>query len=134
MERTGSYSKLPDNIEAIGRDILDAAIRIHRTLGPGLLESAYEACLAFELQRRGRDAKVQRALPITYEGLQLEAGYRLDILVDDEVIVEVKSIDALASIDEAQLLTYLRLSGRRLGYLINFNTGLLKNGVRRLIL
>lgn len=107
---------------------------VHRALGPGLLESAYEVCLAHELELRGHGVRRQAALPVVYEQVRLEAGYRIDLLVDDVVVVEVKALDALAPVHEAQLLTYLRLSGRRLGFLINFNVVLLKHGLRRMIL
>ena len=114
--------------------IVDAGLKVHRALGPGLLESAYEHCLAHELNTRGLGVRRQVALPILFDGILIEAGYRLDLLVDDLIIVEVKAVDALAPLHEAQLLTYLRLSGRRLGYLMNFNVKLLKQGIRRLAL
>ena len=114
--------------------IVDAGLKVHRTLGPGLLESAYEHCLAHELKARGLSIGRQVALPITYEGETLDVGYRLDLLVNDLVVVEVKAVEALLKLHEAQMLTYLRLSGRRLGYLINFNVQLFRNGVRRLVL
>jgi GxxExxY protein len=117
-----------------GRAIVDAGLKVHRALGPGLLESAYERCLAHELISRGLVVRNQVPLPIVFEGLEIEAGYRLDLLVNDLVIVEVKAVDALAPIHEAQLLTYLKLSGCRLGFLMNFNVKLLKQGVRRLAL
>lgn len=120
--------------EASARSIVDAALAVHRTLGPGLLESVYEVCLAHELSRRGHDVRSQVALPVVYDTVKLEAGYRVDLLVDGLVIVEVKSTDALAPVHEAQLLTYLRLSNRRLGFLINFNVVLLKQGIKRMIL
>jgi GxxExxY protein len=107
---------------------------VHRALGPGLLESAYERCLAHELQARGLSIQRQLALPIHYEGLGLDAGYRMDLLVQNLVVIEVKAVELLTRLHEAQLLTYLRLSGRRLGFLINFNVELFKNGVRRFAL
>ena len=107
---------------------------VHRAPGPGLLESAYEVCLAHELERRSNAVLRQMALPVIYEAVRLEAGYRVDLMVDGAVVVEVKSADALAPVHEAQLLTYLRLSGRRLGFLINFNVVLLKQGIKRMIL
>jgi GxxExxY protein len=127
---------LPESTERVGRAIIGAAIVVHRALGPGLLESAYETCLAHELDRRGNMALRQMALPVVYEAVKLEAGYRVDLMVGGVVVVvvEVKSVDALAPVHEAQLLTYLRLSGRRLGFLINFNVVLLKQGVKRMIL
>jgi GxxExxY protein len=107
---------------------------VHRTLGPGLLESVCEVCLVHELGRRGHDVRTQVALPVVYDSVKLEAGYRVDLLVDGSVIVEIKSADALSPVHEAQLLTYLRLSSRRLGFLINFNVILLKQGIKRMIL
>jgi GxxExxY protein len=106
---------------------------VHRALGPGLLESAYEACLAHELSLRGLAVRRQVPLPIVYEGLTLEAGYRLDLLVGDLVIVEIKAVEGLLRLHEAQLITYLKLSGLSLGLLINFNVGLFRDGVRRLV-
>lgn len=113
---------------------MDAALAVHRTLGPGLLESVYEVCLAHELARRGHVVRSQIALPVVYDAVKLEAGYRIDILVDEVVIVEVKAVETIAPVHEAQLLTYLRLSNRRLGFLINFNVALLKHGIKRMIL
>jgi GxxExxY protein len=123
----------PRWIDEIARDVVDASIKVHTKLGPGLLESAYEACVAHELTHRGRKVARQVALPIVYEDVKLDAGYRIDLLVDGGVVVEVKAVDALAPIHEAQVLTYLKLSGRRLGLLINFNVVMLKHGIRRLI-
>ena len=107
---------------------------VHKTLGPGLLESTYELCLAHELARRERSVLRQVGLPVVYGEVKLDAGYRIDLIVDSDVIVEVKSVEALAPVHEAQVLTYLKLSGHRLGYLINFNVALLKQGIKRLIL
>ncbi len=120
--------------DRIGRIVVDSAIAVHRTLGPGLLESVYEACLAEELRQRGLMVERQVGVPVTYGEARLEVGFRIDLLVEKCVVVEIKSIDALASIHMAQVLTYLRFSGYRLGYLINFNSTLLKNGLRRLVL
>lgn len=119
-------------IDRIAGQIVDAAIAVHRAMGPGLLESAYEACLVFELRERGLSVGQQIELPILYRGVRLEAGYRLDLLVEDQIIVELKSVDELAPIHTAQLLSYLRLSDKRVGLLINFNVELLKNGLKRL--
>lgn len=120
--------------DVVGRAVVDAGLKVHRALGPGLLEFAYEHCLAHELNARGLAVRRQVALPILFDGIQIEAGYRLDLLVNNLVIVEVKAVDALAPLHEAQLLTYLKLSGLRLGYLMNFNVRLLKQGLRRLAL
>ncbi len=128
------HAPIPARAEAAARQCIDAAFQIHKALGPGLLELAYEHCLAHELARRGVDVQRQLALPILYEGERLDAGYRLDLVVDGSVIVEVKSVDALAPIHDAQVLTYLKLSGLRLGLLINFNVVLLKQGLKRLVL
>lgn len=119
---------LPAATERVGRAVLNAAFAVHKSLGPGLLESVYEACLAEELQQAGLAVGRQVGIPITYGEVRMDVGYRLDLLVERAVI---KSIDALASIHTAQVLTYLRFSGVRLGYLINFNTAMLKNGLRR---
>jgi len=124
---------IPESTDRTGRAVLDAAFRVHRALGPGLLESVYEACLEAELSQSGLRVERQVDVPVVYGDLKMEVGYRLDLLVENSVIVEIKAIDALASIHTAQVLTYLRFSGVRLGYLINFNTVLLKNGLRRLV-
>ncbi len=120
-------------LNQITEAIIGAAIEVHRALGPGLLESAYEACLAYELARRGLRVEQQKALPVTYHDVRLDCGYRLDLRVEGIVIVEIKAVDRLAPIHEAQLLSYLRLSGCPLGLLINFNVKLLKDGVRRVV-
>jgi GxxExxY protein len=120
--------------DALARLVVDAGLKVHRALGPGLLESAYEQCLAHELALRGLVLGRQVPLPVTYEGLQLDAGYRLDLVVAGKVIVEIKSVEALSRLHEAQILTYLKLSGLRLGFLMNFNVRLFKDGVRRFVL
>jgi GxxExxY protein len=111
--------------------IVDAAIKVHRALGPGLLESAYEACLMYELNKRGLIVRNQVALPVAYEDVVIEVGYRIDLLVAESVIVELKSVEDVSPIHKAQLLSYLRLSGKKIGLLINFNVELLKNGITR---
>lgn len=116
----------------VGEKILGCALKVHRALGPGLLEGAYEACLAHELARSGIAAKRQVVMPIRYDDLQVELGYRLDLLVEDLVVVEVKAVDRLADIHRAQVITYLRLGGYRLGYLLNFNVPVFKDGIVRL--
>lgn len=130
QEREG-HEGLPASLEVVGRQVVDAAFKVHSALGPGLLESAYEQCLSHELTSRGLSVRRQVGLPIEYEGLRLDAGYRLDLLVNDAVVVEVKAVEALSRLHEAQILTYLRLSGLRLGYLLNFNTPQMKQGLRR---
>ena len=113
--------------------VIDAAMRVHTALGPGLLESAYETCLAYELRARGFDILVQVPLPVNYAGISLKVGYRIDLLVDDVVIVEVKAVAKILRIHEAQLLSYLKLSNRRVGLLVNFHVLHLKNGIKRLV-
>ncbi len=113
--------------------VVDGAIKIHSALGPGLLESAYEACLAYELRKRGLIVRSQVPLPVRYEEVLVEVGYRIDLLVAESVIVELKSVDQIAAIHKAQLLSYLKLSGKKVGLLINFNVELLKNGITRLV-
>ena len=117
----------------LGELLLGCALRVHRTLGPGLLESAYEACLAHELIKLSLGVRRQLALPIVYDGETIELGYRLDLLVNDRVVVEVKAIEKFADIHRAQLLSYLKLGGYRVGYLLNFNVPLLKDGICRLV-
>ncbi|MGH9398032.1 MAG: GxxExxY protein [Terriglobia bacterium] len=122
-----------EHLNRITESIIGAAIQVHRALGPGLLESAYEACLAFELNKRGLRVEQQKPLPLVYEGVKLECGYRIDLLVEGSAVVEVKSVDRLAPIHEAQILSYLKLSGCKVGLLINFNVTLLKEGIRRFV-
>jgi len=122
-----------EELNRISGQIIDAAIKVHSKLGPGLLESTYQACLIFELQRRNIRPRPQVELPIRYDNVLIEVGYRLDLLVEEEVIVELKSVEAIDPIHEAQLLSYLKLSGKRLGLLINFNVLHLKDGIRRFI-
>src|SRR4030066_746965 len=112
--------------------IIGAAIDIHRALGPGLLESAYEACLIYELRLRKLKVESQKSMPIFYKDVMLDCGYRVDLIVEDQIIVEVKSVSSLASIHEAQLLSYLKLSNCKIGLLINFNVKYLKQGIRRM--
>ena len=113
--------------------IVDAGLKVHRWLGPGLLESAYEHCLAHDLSLRGVTVQRQMCLPIIYDGAILDAGYRLDLLVKKSVVVKIKAVEALTKLQEAQVLTYLRLSGHRLASLINFNVSLFKQGVKRFV-
>ncbi|MHC4548278.1 MAG: GxxExxY protein [Planctomycetota bacterium] len=120
--------------EATTRAILGAAIEVHKELGPGLLESAYEMCLCCELARRGVSFLRQVPLPVTYKGQVVDCGYRLDLLVEDVVIVETKAVEELLPIHHAQLLTYLRHSGKRVGLLMNFNAPLLRDGLVRMVL
>jgi len=120
-------------LNEISGQVVDAAMKVHTALGPGLMENAYEACLEHELGKRGLLVKRQVALPVVYDGVQIDLGYRLDLLVEDAVIVELKAADRIAPIHEAQLLSYLKLSGRKLGLLINFNVLHLNDGIRRMV-
>ena len=113
--------------------VFESGLRIHRALGPGLLENAYEECLYYELQESGISVEKQKALPLIYKEVKLDAGYRIDLLIENKLVVEVKSVAALNDLHLAQILTYLKLSGCKLGLLINFNTVLFKEGVRRVI-
>ncbi len=121
------------DIEAVGKDIVDTAIKVHKALGPGLLESAYQHCHAYELRQRGRKVFTEVVLPILYEGQPIEAGYRIDMLVDDMVIVENKVVEVLLPLHEAQLITYLKLKGCHLGFLLNWIVILMKNGIKRVV-
>ena len=114
--------------------IIGFAIGVHRHLGPGLLESAYEECLCYKIEQSGLSFRRQVALPIVYKAVRLDCGYRMDIVVQDQVIVELKTVERLLPIHEAQMLTYLKLSGIRIGLLLNFNTSVLKDGIRRMLL
>jgi GxxExxY protein len=125
---------IPEEIERIGAQVVDSGYKVHEALHAGLLESAYEHCLAYELSERGFKVQRQLAMPIKYKGTELEAGYRIDLLVASAVVVEVKAVETLLPIHQAQLLTYLRLSGCRLGFLMNFNVTTYKSGLRRVVL
>ena len=116
----------------LARQIVDAAYRVHCTLGPGLLESVYEAVLAHELEKRSLQVIRQQPVPIFYNGTRIEIGFRADLIVEDCVIVEIKSVETVAPVHRMQLLTYLRLAGKRLGLLINFNSVLIKDGIARI--
>jgi GxxExxY protein len=122
-----------DEINARSGQVVDAAMRVHSILGPGVLESSYEVCLAYELRKRGLRVLVQLPLPVVYEDVRIELGYRVDLLVDDAVIVELKAVAKLLPIHEAQLLSYLRLSNHRVGLLINFHALHLKDGITRMV-
>ena len=122
-----------EKLNKITETIIGAAIQVHRTLGPGLLESAYLACLAYELEKKGLLVEQQKPVPLVYEMVKLDCGYRMDLLVEHSVVIEVKSVEALAPVHEAQTLSYMRLGGCKLGLLINFNVCVLKDGIRRFI-
>ena len=132
-QRSKIHLPIPTETEQVGKQVLDAAFRVHTSLGPGLLESAYEACVVHELRQIGLDAKTQVALPVIYDDVKLNTGYRVDLLVENCVIAEFKAVEKMLSLYEAQLLTYLKLANVRLGYLINFNVVRLKNGIKRMV-
>ncbi len=117
----------------ISKLIVSSALKVHRALGPGLLESAYEACLFYELKKTGLRIEKQKPLPLVYEDVKLDIGYRVDIIVENKVIIEIKSVDTLSDIHLAQVLTYLRISNCKLGMLINFNVILIKTGIKRIV-
>lgn len=121
-------------INELTKEVIGAAMEVHRALGPGLLESAYEECLCHELSVRGIPFERQKPLPVVFKAVKLDCGYRLDLLVMNEVVVEVKAVEGLLPIHEAQLLTYLKLGGWRVGLLINFNVPVLKDGIKRIVL
>ena len=125
-------SKSKEEIELIATQLVDSMLAVHRELGPGLLESTYQACLAYELRDRGVEVRCEVELPVKFKGLEIEAGYRIDMLVADCIVIENKSVQELVPIHEAQLLTYMKLSGCRLGFLVNWNVPLIKDGIKRI--
>jgi GxxExxY protein len=125
---------LSENEERVAAVIVDAAVKVHRTLGPGLLESVYEACLTHKLRQRGLTVETQVPVPIRYEGLTLDGGLRLDLLVEGLAIIELKALERTLPVHDAQVLTYLKHSNRRLGFLLNFNVPVMKNGISRFVL
>jgi GxxExxY protein len=129
-----SPEPVPAETDAIARAVVDAAYRVHTALGPGLLESVYEVCLARELRKRGLKVETQVSVPIAYDGVRLSAGLRLDMLVGGAVVVEIKAVETLNPVCKAQLLTYLKLTGHRLGLLINFDVPRIRDGIKRLVL
>jgi GxxExxY protein len=130
---TRLYAPIPLDVERVGKAVLDAAFKVHTALGPGLLESVYETTVAYEIRKGGLLIETQVAMPIIYDNTKLESGLRLDMLVEKCVIVELKSVEKMNPVYEAQLMTYLRLSNVRLGFLINFNVPHLKNGIKRMV-
>jgi len=124
---------LDEETERVGKAVVDAAIAVHRELGPGLLEAAYEACLAFELAERGFNVARQRECPVRYRGVLVDCAFRLDLVVKDCVIVELKAVERIAPVHKAQLISYLKLTGIRLGFLINFHERLVKDGLERFV-
>jgi len=127
------FAPIPAETELIGKKVLDAAYTVHSAIGPGLLETVYEACLASKLSQLKISVATQVSMPVVFEGIQVETGLRLDLLVDNQVIVELKSVETIIPLYEAQLLTYLKVTGLRLGYLINFNVLHLKDGIKRMV-
>ena len=122
-----------NDIEEIARKIVHSAIRVHKSLGPGLLESVYQRCLAYELETSGLTVQCEVPLPVHYEKISIDMGFRADMVVNDSVIIENKTVDKIAPIHEAQLLTYLKMADLHLGFLLNWNTVLMKNGIRRMV-
>lgn len=128
------FSKLTDREEEIGKAVIGAALRIHKELGPGLLEKVYEFCLSHELKKSGYLVDRQVEVPIKYDGITFDEGLRLDLLIEAKVIIEIKAVDEINPVWQAQILSHLKLTGLRLGYLINFNVPLIKQGIKRIIL
>jgi GxxExxY protein len=128
------FNPLPRELENLAQQAVDASIKVHKTLGPGLLESVYETCLAHELRKRGLAIETQVPIPIVYDGIRLEGGLKLDLLVQRQLIVEIKAVEEMNRIFKAQVLTYLKLTKLRLALLINFNVHLLRDGIERIIL
>ncbi len=131
---TKIHQEIPQELDDLAKLVVDAAFKVHKALGAGLLESAYQACLEIELEKRGLPFCPQYSLSICYEGVTVESAYRIDFLVGNQLVVELKAVEQLLPIHSAQLLTYLRLSGNRLGLLINFNAPLIKDGTKRIVL
>ena len=127
------FAPISPDVERVGKAVLNAAFKVHTALGPGLLESVYETCTAYELTQSGLRTLTQVALPVTYQGIKMDAGLRPDMVVEECVIVEFKSVDTMHPIFDAQLITYLKLTGIRLGFLINFNVIHLKDGIKRIV-
>lgn len=134
MTQRSSQSDIPEETNGVSGKIVESSFRVHSVLGPGLLESVYEACLAHELAKRGVKVNRQVALPVAYDGLQFDEGFRMDMVVGGCVVVEFKAVESILPVHKAQLLTYLKLSGHRVGLLINFNVPLIKDGFTRMVL
>ena len=129
-----NFEPIPAETEVVAKVLVDAAFSVHRELGPGLLESVYETCLCHELSLRGVKFQSQVPLPVKYRGIQLEGGLRLDLVVENRLVVELKAVEKLLPVHEAQVLTYLKLSNHRLGFLLNFNVPRIKDGIKRIVL
>jgi GxxExxY protein len=134
MVRTGEHIPLPPGTDNIAKQIVDSAFTVHKALGPGLLENIYEVCFCHELKKRGLTIQRQVSVPITYDGITFDEGYRLDVLVEEKVICEIKTVENLNATHQAQLLSQMKLTGKRLGFLINFNVAVIKYGIKRMIL
>jgi len=137
MSRQGNKAPIepiPESLDRTARQVVDAAHAVHRALGPGLLESVYEVCLLHELAKRGLKVDRQVAVPITYDNVRLDAGLRLDLVVENSLLVELKAVETILPVHQAQVLTYLKLSGLRLGLLINFNVPVIRDGIKRIAL
>jgi GxxExxY protein len=130
----GEFVQISEMSERVAREIVDSCYKVHSALGPGLLESVYESCLNHELTRRGLKCQRQVPVDIEYEGLRIEGGLRIDLLIENIVVVELKAVDDMNPVFEAQLLTYMKLANKRLGFLVNFNAPLLKQGLKRMVL
>jgi GxxExxY protein len=129
-----NYTKLSDKEEKIGKEIVDSAYSVHKNLGPGLLESVYEICFCHELTKRGLSSRRQVSVPIVYDGIKFDEALRIDVLVEDLVVCELKASEDMKNVYTAQILTQLKLTGKRLGFLINFNVAIIKDGIKRFIL
>jgi GxxExxY protein len=129
-----AFQTIPAELNLLSNNIIGLAIKVHKSLGPGLLESSYKECLFYEAVKAGHMAEKEKPLPLVYEEVKLDIGYRLDLFINKQLIIEIKSVDTLADIHTAQILTYLKLSGCRLGLLINFNVPYLKDGIKRVVL
>ena len=127
------FEAIPPEVEQLAKETVDSAFKVHSALGPGLIESVYRVCLAHELRRRSLKVETELVIPIVYEGLRLDAGLRIDLLVEGKLIVELKAVVKMDPVFEAQLLTYLKMTGRRLGLLINFNVMVLRDGIKRVV-
>lgn len=128
------FEPLPEELEIIGKKIVDAAYNVHKTLGPGLLEKVYEICFCHELEKRGLQYLRQMDIPIVYDGITFQEGLRLDVLVEDKIICEIKAVDLVNPVWDAQILSHLKLTNKRLGYLINFNVANIGQGIKRFVL
>jgi GxxExxY protein len=128
------YEPIPQKIEVIAKQVFNCGLKVHKELGPGLLESVYEVCLAHEIAKNDLNVERQTQLPVIYDGITLDAGMRLDLWIERNLIIEVKAVESLLPVHQAQLMTYLKLTGNRLGFLMNFNVSLFKNGVKRVVL